>query len=99
MCLNILANRLESEWRRKLLNILDSLDEKEFKRLKFLCPKEKIPEAKALDREDLADKMIQVWGTPQCIIAIEVLLKDLQRLDLVQNLTEFRKGESFDVRT
>ena len=41
--------------------------------------------------------MIQVWGTSQCIIETEVLLKDLQRLDLVQNLMEFRKGESFDV--
>ncbi|XP_031440807.1 GTPase IMAP family member 7-like [Clupea harengus] len=84
---------LEITWPSKLMEILDNLDEKEFKRLKFfLHQKKRIP--KSLDRDDLADKMIQVWGTSQCIIETEVLLKDLQRLDLVQNLTEFRKDLS-----
>ncbi|XP_042566456.1 GTPase IMAP family member 7-like [Clupea harengus] len=50
---------LEIAWPIKLLEILDNLDEKEFKRLKFfLHQKKRIP--KLLDRDDLADKMIQV---------------------------------------
>ena len=92
MCLNILAPCLEIAWPIKLLEILDNLDEKEFKRLKFfLHQKKRIP--KLLDRDDLADKMIQVWGTPQCISETEDQLKALQRHDLVQHLMEFRKGE------
>ena len=92
MCLNILASCLESEWPSKLLHILDSLNETEFKRLKFyLHQTKRIP--KSLDKEDLADRMIQIWGTLQCISETEDLLETLQRLDLVQNIREFRKGE------
>ncbi|XP_031441393.1 GTPase IMAP family member 7-like [Clupea harengus] len=87
---------LESEWSKKLLEILNNLTKREFKEFMFhLRQQITIPEAESLDRVDLADIMLKVWGTSQCISKTEDLLKDIQRNDLVEKLNTFRKGESF----
>ena len=94
MCLNILAHRLEKEWPRELLKILNSLNKREFKEFVFhLCHEVTVPEAESLDRVDFAFQMLKIWGTSQCISKTEDLLKYVKRNDLVKNLGEFRKGE------
>lgn len=71
------------EWREVLCEILEDLNENEFKKFKFLIPVNKKGNLEKADTTDTADLMIKRWGEKESIEQTKLLMEKIPRNDIV----------------